>query len=509
MSTEQASRPTPGQVEERQAPALEADGRRIRGRIPYGVESRDLGGWREVIEAGALNRADLGDLVATVDHVGLPLGRYPSTLQIEDRSDGMHWSVDPPASRADVREAIERGDLRGGSWRMIVGRDEWRGDVRHVHESKALRDVALVTTGAYPADAAAVELRSQEPNKAQPAEEVTTMAEQAEQTTQQTETAEQPVEDRSQPTAGALQVEQRQETTETRSYDEIVVASIRDVQVGETRSLASASSPLSPTELSAQLFQSLRASSIALQSGIPVIATDRENIQWPMLNSDVAPAFYSEGGTITPGDPGFTTVTCEPAKIAHIVVASNEVIDDSEPPVVQVLTNHLNTMLGLKLDSAVFVGGTATPGVTGLNNISSTQVGGTITTAGTAGDTSYPELLAGVGLLRKANAPEPYVLACHPDVRAAFESLQDTTGQPVQPPPSTPTFYTSTQINSGTSYLYSPSQLAIVRRQDATVEVDRSRLFNSDESEIRGKMRVGLIAPNPTAIVKLTAGTAA
>jgi phage head maturation protease len=345
MSTEQASRPTPGQVEERQAPALEADGRRIRGRIPYGVESRDLGGWREVIEAGALNRADLGDLVATVDHVGLPLGRYPSTLQIEDRSDGMHWSVDPPASRADVREAIERGDLRGGSWRMIVGRDEWRGDVRHVLEIKALRDVALVTTGAYAADAAAIEYRSQ-PDQPDPAEgQEDTMAEQAEQ--QHEQTVEQPVEDRSQPTGGALQVEQRQETTETRSYDEIVVASIRDVQVGETRSLVSASSPLSPTELSAQLFQSLRASSIALQSGIPVIATDRENIQWPMLNSDVAPAFYSEGGTIAPGDPGFTTVTCEPAKIAHIVVAANEVIDDSEPPVVQVLTNHLNTMLGL------------------------------------------------------------------------------------------------------------------------------------------------------------------
>jgi hypothetical protein len=36
--------------------------------------------------------------------------------------------------------------------------------------------------------------------------------------------------------------------------------------------------------------------------------------------------------------------------------------------------------------------------------------------------------------------------------------------------------------------------------------VDRSRLFNRDMSEIRGKLRANLIAPNPTAIVKLTAG---
>jgi HK97 family phage prohead protease len=154
-------RPRPGQLEERQAPELEVDGnKRIRGRIPYGVESRDLGGFREVIERGALNRTKFDDLVVTVDHVGLPLGRYPGTLELEDREDGLHWSIDPPKSRADIREAIERGDLKGGSWRMRVARDEWRGDVRFVKEIELLRDVAIVTRPAY--EAAAVELRSSE-----------------------------------------------------------------------------------------------------------------------------------------------------------------------------------------------------------------------------------------------------------------------------------------------------------------------------------------------------------
>jgi Caudovirus prohead serine protease len=114
-------RPTAGQVEERTAPELlSADGPRIRGRIPYGVESRDMGGRREVVERGALERTRFDDLVVTVDHAGVPLGRYPGTLELEDRSDGFHWSVDPPASRADIREAVERGDLRAGSWRMVV-----------------------------------------------------------------------------------------------------------------------------------------------------------------------------------------------------------------------------------------------------------------------------------------------------------------------------------------------------------------------------------------------------
>ena len=55
-------------------------------------------------------------------------------------------------------EAVSRGDLRGGSWRMRVARDHWDGDVRHVDEIAALRDVAIVRHPAYPT--AAVELRS-------------------------------------------------------------------------------------------------------------------------------------------------------------------------------------------------------------------------------------------------------------------------------------------------------------------------------------------------------------
>jgi phage head maturation protease len=157
-------RPIAGEVEQRAvADTLAADGRRLRGRIPYGVESRDLGGWREVIEPGALANAKLDDLIATVDHVGLPIGRYPGTLEVEDRADALHWSVEPPESRADVREAVERGDLRAGSWRMVVGRDEYRGNVRHIHEIAELRDVAIATNPAYPA--AQVELRSEPPKE--------------------------------------------------------------------------------------------------------------------------------------------------------------------------------------------------------------------------------------------------------------------------------------------------------------------------------------------------------
>lgn len=514
-------RPKAGGVEERKLD-LAVEGRRIRGRIPYSTESRDLGGWREVIEPGALDRTALDDLVATIDHQGVPVGRYPSTLSLEDRSDGLHWSLDPPESRADLREAVERGDLRAGSWRMVVGKDEWRGDVRHIKAISELKDVAIVSNPSYPS--AQIEYRSAPTNNAAdgPQEVDTSM---------DADKKPETVEDRSEPEAreapekqteeersgekpsGGLQVEDRTAKADSAEDADFDVRR-RCSRCSRSRSERSgrwsaANSSLSPADLSSTLFQRLRASSIALQSGIPVISTDRETISWPKLSADVSPAFYSEGGTITPGDPTFETISSVPQKIAHIVEVSNELIDDSEPPAVQVLSDHLSTTLALKLDSAVYMGGTALPGITGFNSLSGVQTGGTLTTSGVAGTASYTAFLDAVGKLRGANAPEPYVAALNPATWTSLQKVQDTTGQPLQFPEGTPAVYTSTQITGGTTngvgFVYSPSQFAIVSRQDASVEVDRSRLFNSDQSEIRGKLRANFVAVNAGAAVKLTA----
>ena len=157
------NRPTPGVVEDRTAPsgtegsAPTIDGRKLSGLIPYGVESRDMGGWREVIDPGALDGADLGDLIATREHDrSRLLGRHPTTLTVEDRDDGFAWAVDLPTSPVgeEVRVAIERGDLRASSWRQVVARDYWDGDVRHIAEISHLLDVTVTAAPAYAAAAA-------------------------------------------------------------------------------------------------------------------------------------------------------------------------------------------------------------------------------------------------------------------------------------------------------------------------------------------------------------------
>jgi hypothetical protein len=158
-----AERPTPGAIEKRTA-AVEVADKRIRGLIPYGTPSRDLGGWREQVEPTAFRDTDLSELRAVIDHAGVPLGRYPATLDVEDAEDGLRWSLDPPRSREDVVEAIERGDMRAGSWRMVVGSDRWVGDTRHIDSIAKLIDVTIVGAEepAY-GEAARVEYRTQPP----------------------------------------------------------------------------------------------------------------------------------------------------------------------------------------------------------------------------------------------------------------------------------------------------------------------------------------------------------
>jgi HK97 family phage major capsid protein len=51
-----------------------------------------------------------------------------------------------------------------------------------------------------------------------------------------------------------------------------------------------------------------------------------------------------------------------------------------------------------------------------------------------------------------------------------------------------------------TIYIFDAAQLVLVRRAEIRVEVDRSRLFHKDQSEVRAILRADLVVPNPLAV---------
>ncbi len=493
--------------------SVRTDGRTLHGfACLYGAESRDLGGFTERIEPGAFTGAlaDNPDVLLTFNHSpDKVLARTRSgTLKLSDEARGLAFEAelgDGPTAQ-DVRDMVRRGDLSGASFRFVVAPDgeQWHGERRTLTKVAELIDVSLATTPAY--DGPSVELRTRPETTDKPAPpETTHPAPAEEEDTVNTE-------DRTE--GGGLAVEDRAETAEQRPIEQRVGDALRSVRKGEARSLTTSNvDGIAPPELSSFIFDKLRASSIALAAGIRVIATNRESIQWPQITADVDPTWVAETELIPAGDPVFAPLTAAPKKLAHRVEVSNEVIDDSEPSIVDVLNGHLAVMLGLKLDRSIFEGNPAADAdsIRGLKYVGGIQE----VDLGANGDVlyNYDALLEAVGLLRAANVPEPYAIASHPRTLTSLELLKETTGPQLARPGGLPAILTSSQLSineaKGTStdtssaYVFAPAEVVLVRRQDATIELDRSRLFDRDMSELRGKLRADLICPNPSAIVRV------
>ena len=141
----------------------------------YGQQSRELSEYgrtfRETIAPGAFGDTVRGDIKLFYNHdPSMPLARTRSgTLNLEDRSDGLHYAAVLPETTLgnDVRALLERGDLSGEmSFGFYVEKDEWNAKRTERTVQKArLVEISVVVDAAYPqtssslrhVDAAAIE----------------------------------------------------------------------------------------------------------------------------------------------------------------------------------------------------------------------------------------------------------------------------------------------------------------------------------------------------------------
>ena len=145
----------------------------IRGTaIVFNSESRDLGGFREIIMPEALDKffernSNAPDVAALFNHdTGEVLGRTPDTLKLSRDDKGLHFELTPPKSRADVLESVARRDIRGASFAFTLakGGDTWKegdeGPIRTIREIDQLFEVSLVLQPAYEATSVTAAKRS-------------------------------------------------------------------------------------------------------------------------------------------------------------------------------------------------------------------------------------------------------------------------------------------------------------------------------------------------------------
>ncbi|MFG2747207.1 HK97 family phage prohead protease [Streptomyces chartreusis] len=153
--TEQERRFTRGLVEVRAA----GDSRTIGGyAAKYNALSRNLGGFVERIDPGFFAKSE-GDgwpeVLARYNHDDNRLlgTTEAQTLRLVTDGTGLDYSVDVPASREDVYELVQRGDVRRSSFAFYTFADDWgmtdQGFPVRTLLSGALVDVAPVNTPAY------------------------------------------------------------------------------------------------------------------------------------------------------------------------------------------------------------------------------------------------------------------------------------------------------------------------------------------------------------------------
>lgn len=134
----------------------------ISGVIPYDSMSEDLGGFIEVIRAGAFTKSlQEADIRCLWNHDAEKVcGRSGnSTLTLEDRTDGLHFEAELPAVSwaGDLFASVSRRDAPGVSFGFIPVKDRWTfddtgkgSDMRELLEVRLFEVSVGVTFPAYP-----------------------------------------------------------------------------------------------------------------------------------------------------------------------------------------------------------------------------------------------------------------------------------------------------------------------------------------------------------------------
>lgn len=145
----------------------EKNGDHITGRPIVYDSMTDLGWFDEIIEAGALDKANLKDVRFLVNHDTsmIPLARSRnnnenSTMQLEVDKDGMgirvNLDTENNSEARNLYSAIKRGDITGMSFMFTIDEERWENlesdhPTRHILKIGQVFEVSAVTFPAYEA----------------------------------------------------------------------------------------------------------------------------------------------------------------------------------------------------------------------------------------------------------------------------------------------------------------------------------------------------------------------
>ncbi len=296
---------------------------------------------------------------------------------------------------------------------------------------------------------------------------------------------------------------------------ELLATEIRALTTGAPASF-------SPSEYASFFIDKLSAQSVALRAGIRVVRTTRDSLVIPTWTTDTTSAWTAEGDAIVSTDAAASSITATVRKLAALQAVSNEAISDSNPSLLDAVSAGLVRSVGLTFDLGFFEGTGAAPQIRGLKNVVGITLDSTLGADGSV-PANLDTIAGAIGTLLSANSGDP-VIAMHPRTWGTLLKLKDLTANSNKPLLSDatasaprqifgrPVFLSSqlsiTETKGGSAdcssiYVFDPASVVAVIREDVRVEIDRSRLFNTDQTELRAILRADVVAAHAAGIVRI------
>ena len=264
-----------------------------------------------------------------------------------------------------------------------------------------------------------------------------------------------------------------------------------------------------PTPLSAELIDLMRAASVVTRAGARTVPLTSDNNNVAKLLTDPVPAWRAEAGAVAESDPTFGLINMVPSSLAVQTKLSAELMEDSLNLVTE-LPRILAAAMAVELDRVALLGSGTPSELEGITNV--TRIG---TTAQDAAIASYANLSkARTGILT-ANAGPVSAYIMHPRDEGAFMDLTDSTGQPLNTArgiaeiPMLTT--TSIPVDGGggsdesTIFAGNFAHMLVGIRSDIRVEVLKTSAYASNlQYTLLAHMRADIAVTQPGAFYTLT-----
>lgn len=256
------------------------------------------------------------------------------------------------------------------------------------------------------------------------------------------------------------------------------------------------------------IIEPLEAESLAMRV-TTVVNTDGRDYRIPLITEDPSADWLDENDEIPLSEQAADSVTVTPAKIAGLSVIPNELANDTSPEAADMIGQGLARDIGRKLDLAFFgakpASGSPQPG--GLDSLTTETV---INADPTLGTDAFVDALAAaesVGAPVDAWVTDPATAKALAKLKQGTSSnlplfgtgatngiQRDVLGVPL---------FVNPNVLAGTVWGVPKSRVFTVLRQDVTIDVDKSRYFEFDQTAIRAVLRVAWGFPQPQSVVKI------